>query len=203
MNNYYFEKIISFWAYIDARQNKYSVRFNILFRNQLWLIFLKPKYFTIDLYYRKGNHEHCPAHFFIESKFMRNSSPCWILYEERKKKIWGDSAQISMNLAYSTSGLSFYSPTVLPYKITSKCGARTTPDEDNGIWPLLSAFLCHYFYLTWFSDPLPTAPSVLSLTNIYRLYILSPNWIMFSYQWIAIFLNPICFFGNFFLFSCL
>lgn len=147
--------------------------------------------------------EHCPARFFIKSKFMRNSPPCWILYKERKKKIRDDGAWIPMHLAYSTSGLSFYSPTVLPYKITSRCGARTTPDEDNGIWPLLSAFLCHHFYLTWFSDPLPTAPSVLPLANIYRLYIPSSNWIISFYRWIVISLNPVCFFGNFFLFSCL
>lgn len=97
----------------------------------------------------------------------------------------------------------FTRPRVLPYKITSRCGARTTPDEDNGIWPLLSAFLCHHFYLTWFSDPLPTAPSVLPLANIYRLYIPSSNWIISFYRWIVISLNPVCFFGNFFLFSCL
>lgn len=123
--------------------------------------------------------------------------------KERKKKIRSDGARIPMHLAYSTSGLSFYSPTVLPYKITSRCGAQTTPDEDNGIWPLLSAFLCHHFYLTWFSDPLSTAPSVLPLaiyTDCIFPFLIE---LCFLTDELSFLLNPVCFFDNFFFFSCL
>lgn len=104
-----------------------------------------------------------------------------------------------MHLAYSTSGLSFYSPTVLPYKITSRCGARTTPDEDNGNRPLLSAFLL--------PPPLPDlifwptangairAPTRKHVVQIVHSPLLIELCLLTDE--LPFLLNPVCFFANF------
>lgn len=81
---------------------------------------------------------------------------------------------------------------VLPCKRRSRCGARTTPDEPNGTWPLLLVLLHSRFYLTWFSDLLPTAPSTLPLTHTYP----SSNWITSFYRCFLLSLpDLVCFSG--------